>query len=172
MNAKTAQKHDYPSAAHRNSYNRRSAAERTFATIKDPATNDLSRGWCRLMGLTAIALFTATILIARNLRIHDAFAARQAENERRAANGLPPKQRKRRRQHHRPSDQPPPTRRPEPRRPPATTTHAAPPTGEPPRPTSPPAPEPATAPPNAAQTPHNRPPPRPHRRAGFRPTQT
>ena len=49
------------------------------------------------MGLTPIALFTATALIARNIRITDAFNARQAENERRAANGLPPKQRKRRR---------------------------------------------------------------------------
>ncbi len=49
------------------------------------------------MGLTPIALFTATVFIARNLRITDAFAARQAENERRAANGLAPKQRRRRR---------------------------------------------------------------------------
>jgi hypothetical protein len=98
VNAKTAQKHDYPSAAHRRSYARRSAAERTYATVKDPATNDLSRGSCRLTGLTAIALFTATVFIARNLRIADAFAARQAENDRRAAHGLAPKQRKRRRQ--------------------------------------------------------------------------
>ena len=98
INAKTAQKHDFPSPEHRRSYNRRSAAERTFSTVKDPASNDLSRGWCRIMGLTGIALFTATAFIARNLRINDAFAARQAENERRAANGLPPKQRKRRRQ--------------------------------------------------------------------------
>jgi hypothetical protein len=96
--AKTAQKHDYPSKAHRLSYARRSAAERTYATVKDPATNNLSKGWCRLMGLTPIALFTATVFIARNLRITDAFHARQAENARRATNGLPPKQRKRRRQ--------------------------------------------------------------------------
>jgi hypothetical protein len=98
VNAKTAQKHDYPSPEHRHSYNRRSAAERTYSTIKDPATNDLSRGWCRIMRLTPIALFTATVLIARNLRIHDAFTTRQTQNTRRAANGLPPKQRKRRRQ--------------------------------------------------------------------------
>jgi hypothetical protein len=97
VNAKTAQKHDYPSPAHRHSYARRSAAERTFATLTDRATNDLSRGWCRLMGLTPIALFTATALIARNLRIADAYNARRAENQRRAALGLPPKQRKRRR---------------------------------------------------------------------------
>ncbi|MGH3265673.1 MAG: hypothetical protein ACRDNS_27190, partial [Trebonia sp.] len=98
VNAKTAQKHDYPSAAHRHSYNRRSAAERTFATLTDRATNDLTRGWCRLTALTPIALFIATALIARNIRIADAFADRQATNKRRAAQGLPPKQRKRRRQ--------------------------------------------------------------------------
>jgi hypothetical protein len=97
VNAKTAQKHDYPSPEHRHSYARRSSAERTFSTIKDPATNDTARGWCRITGLTGIALFTATVLIARNLRVADAFAARQATNERRAANGLPPKHRKRRR---------------------------------------------------------------------------
>ena len=51
MLAKTAQKHDYPSAAWRRSYARRTGAERGFATAKDPASNDISRGWCRLMGL-------------------------------------------------------------------------------------------------------------------------
>jgi len=98
VNAKTAQKHDYPSREHRRSYNRRTAAERTFSTTNDRATNDLSRGWCRLFGLTPIALFIATALTARNLRIADAYNARQTENQRRAANGLPPKRRKRRRQ--------------------------------------------------------------------------
>jgi hypothetical protein len=97
VNAKTAQKHDYPSREHRLSYNRRSAAERTFATLTDRSTNDLSRGWCRLTGLTPIALFTSTALIARNIRVADAFHDRQAENQRRAALGLPPKRRKRRR---------------------------------------------------------------------------
>jgi hypothetical protein len=97
INAKTAQKHDYPSAAHRTSYNRRTAAERTFATLTDRATNDLSRGWCRQTGLTAIALHITTALIARNIRVADAFAARQADNHRRAAHGLPPKTRARRR---------------------------------------------------------------------------
>jgi hypothetical protein len=98
INAKTAQKHDYPSPQHRASYTTRTAAERTFSTIADRATNDLSRGWCRLTGLTPIALFTASALIARNIRITTAFNARQAENQRRTTNGLPPKRRKRRRQ--------------------------------------------------------------------------
>ncbi|MGA2829772.1 MAG: hypothetical protein ABSF03_27095 [Streptosporangiaceae bacterium] len=97
MLAKTAQKHDYPSKAHRRSYARRTGAERGFATAKDPATNDISRGWCRLMGLTPLTLFTVTLLIVRNQRILTAWDARQADNARRAAAGLPPKTRKRRR---------------------------------------------------------------------------
>ena len=95
--AKTAQKHDYPSAAWRRSYARRTGAERGFATAKDPATNDISRGWCRLMGLAPLMLFTTTLLIARNQRILHAWNARQEENQRRAAAGLPPKTRRRRR---------------------------------------------------------------------------
>jgi hypothetical protein len=98
VNAKTTQKHDYPSAAHRRSYNRRSAAERAYATTKDPATTNLTRGWCRLTGLTPIALFAAAHIIARNLRITDTFSARQADNAQRTAAGLPPRTRRRRRQ--------------------------------------------------------------------------
>jgi hypothetical protein len=97
VTAKTTQKHDYPSAAWRRSYARRTGAERGFATAKDPATNDISRGWCRLMGLTPLMLFTTTLLIARNQRILHAWNARQEENERRAAKGLPPRTRRRRR---------------------------------------------------------------------------
>ena len=95
--AKTAQKHDYPSAAHRRSYARRTGAERTFSTIKDPATTSISRGWCRLTGLTPLTLWIACLLTVRNQRILAADNARQADNARRAAKGLPPKTRKRRR---------------------------------------------------------------------------
>jgi hypothetical protein len=95
--AKTAQKHDYPSAAWRRSYARRTGAERGFATAKDPATNDISRGWCRLMGPAPLMLFTTTLLIVRNQRILAAWNTRQEENQRRAAAGLPPKTRKRHR---------------------------------------------------------------------------
>jgi hypothetical protein len=97
VNAKTRQKHDYPSAAWRRSYARRTGAERGFATAKDPAANDISRGWCRLMGLAPLMLFTTTLLIVRNQRILAAWNARQQDNARRAAAGLPPKTRKRRR---------------------------------------------------------------------------
>ena len=95
--AKTAQKHDYPSAAWRRSYTRRTGAERGFATVKDPAASDIARGWCRLMGLTPLMLFTTTLLIARNQRILAAWNARQEETQRRAAAGLPPRTRRRRR---------------------------------------------------------------------------
>jgi hypothetical protein len=95
--AKTAQKHDYPSAAWRRSYARRTGAERGFATAKDPATNDISRGWCRLMGLTPLMLLITTMLAARNQRILHAWNTRQEQTQRRAAAGLPPKTRNRRR---------------------------------------------------------------------------
>jgi hypothetical protein len=95
--AKTAQKHDYPSAAWRRSYTRRTGAERGFATAKDPASNDISRGWCRLMGLAPLTLFVTTLLIVRNQRVLNAWNTRQEDNQRRAVAGLPPKTRKRRR---------------------------------------------------------------------------
>ena len=88
--AKTAQKHDYPSAAHRRSYARRTGAERAFATLKDPATNDISRGWCRIMGLAPRLLFTTCLTITRNQRITAAWDNRQEDNARRATAGLRP----------------------------------------------------------------------------------
>jgi hypothetical protein len=97
VGAKTAQKHDYPSQAHKHSYARRNAAERSFSHLHDPASNDTKRGWCRLTGLTGPALFLACAFITTNIRVTDAFTARQAENEQRAARGLPPKRRRRRR---------------------------------------------------------------------------
>jgi len=89
--AKTAQKHDYPSAPWRRSYARRTGAERGFATIKDPATSDITRGWCRLMVLTPLMLFATTLLIVRNQRILRAWDARQEDSQRRAAKGGRPK---------------------------------------------------------------------------------
>jgi hypothetical protein len=95
--AKTAQKHDCPSAAWRRSYARRSGAERGFATAKDPAGNDIARGWCRLTGLAPLMLFTTALLAVRNHRILAAWSTRQDDSARRAARGLPPKTRRRRR---------------------------------------------------------------------------
>ena len=95
--AKTRQKHDYPSPAHRRSYARRTGSERTFSTIKDTATSNIARGWCRLTGLPPLHLWLACLLTIRNQRILTAWDTRQAENTRRATAGLPPKTRRRRR---------------------------------------------------------------------------
>ena len=89
--AKTRQKHDYPSAAHRRSYARRTGAERTFSTAKDPATNNIARGWTRLMGLTPVMLWLACLLAVRNQRILTAWDTRQAGDARRAAAASRPK---------------------------------------------------------------------------------
>jgi hypothetical protein len=97
VNAETRQKHDYPSGAWRRSCSRRTGAERGFATTKDTASNDITRGWCHLMGPAPLMLFTTTLLIVRNQRILHAWNTRQEETQRRAAAGLPPKTRKRRR---------------------------------------------------------------------------
>ena len=92
--AKTRQKHDYPSAAHRRSYARRTGAERTFSTAKDPASNNIARGWTRLMGLAPLMLWLACLMAVRNQRILTAWDARQDDNARRAAAGLPPRTRR------------------------------------------------------------------------------
>ena len=97
VNAKTRQKHDYPAKTWRRSYARRSAVERSNSRIKDPATINVDKGWCRLMGLVGPSLFLAVALCCRNLALVDAFELRQAENARRRAVGLEPKTRRRRR---------------------------------------------------------------------------
>jgi hypothetical protein len=95
--AKTRQKHDYPSADWRRSYSRRTSAERANSTLKDTATTNIARGWCRLFGLTPLTLWLACALVIRNQRILITWDARQHDNARRAAAGLPPRTRKRRR---------------------------------------------------------------------------
>jgi hypothetical protein len=97
VNAKTAQKHDYASKAHRRSYARRTAVERSNSRVKDPASVDVSKGWCRLMGLVPISLFLACALAVRNLAVSDAFTKRALEEQRRRAAGLAPRTRRRRR---------------------------------------------------------------------------
>ena len=89
---KTRQKHDYPSAAWRQSYRRRTAAERLNATIKDTATTSIGRGWIRLMGVTPLMLSLTCLTAVRNQRILNAFDNRQANSTRHAA-GQPAKTR-------------------------------------------------------------------------------
>jgi hypothetical protein len=94
---KTRQKHDYPSAAWRTSYKRRTAAERFNATIKDTATTSIGRGWTRLLGLTPLMLSLACLTAVRNQRILNASGNRQDNSKRPAAAGQPAKTRNRRR---------------------------------------------------------------------------
>jgi hypothetical protein len=79
INAKTRQKHDYPSQAHRRSYLRRTGVERCFSTLKDPATTDVRRGWCRLMGRAKNLVMLTLAVVVRNLRVLASFKRRTTE---------------------------------------------------------------------------------------------
>ena len=159
-----------PSPAHRRSYNRRTGSERTFATIKDPATTSIARGWCRLTGLTPLTLWIACLLTVRNQRILTAYSARQADTARRAALGLPPRPAS---AAARPSPRSPPDR-PDTRKPPPAAHRPAPPNTVPPARVSmrparqQPAPQDQTQPQAAATTPSTgaRPNARPKREHG------
>jgi hypothetical protein len=59
--------------------------------------HNIARGWCRLTGLAPLTLWLACLLVTRNQRILTAWNARQDDNARRAAAGLPPRTRRRRR---------------------------------------------------------------------------
>jgi len=48
---------------------RRTGVERSNSRVKDPATIDIGKGWCRLMGLIGPTLFLAAALAIRNLSI-------------------------------------------------------------------------------------------------------
>ena len=91
VNAKTRQRHDYPSAAHRASYGRRSGAERANSRLKDPAGINIDQlGWCKLMGLVPLSLFLACACVVVNFDLIDAFQAHQATRR-----GAPPQPRPR-----------------------------------------------------------------------------
>ncbi len=72
------QKHEIPSKAHRHSYARRTAVERTFSRLHDPASTEISRGWCRIMGLTGntTMLACAARAIATRAPVHEGPAGR------------------------------------------------------------------------------------------------
>jgi hypothetical protein len=101
IDTKRRQKHDYPSRAHRLSYARRTASERTFAWFQDPASAGIRRGWSRLFGRAPNALMYALCAVVHNVRLALAAEDREAETARRAAMGLPPLRRRRRRRRER-----------------------------------------------------------------------
>ena len=94
VNAKTRQKHDYPGPAFRLSYRRRTGVERSFSTLKNPATTDIRRGWCRLMGRAKNLVMFALATVVRNIRVLASFESRQADDARRAVTGRAPRTRR------------------------------------------------------------------------------
>jgi len=99
VNEKTRQAHEYLGAAHRGSYARRTASERSFAEAADPAQGGVRRGWCCLFGVAKNTLMYALVRVVLNVRRIEAFERRRAESERR---GSPERRRKRRRRARRP----------------------------------------------------------------------
>jgi len=97
VTAKTAQRHDYPSKAHRLSYARRTAAERTLAWLQDSATVGMRRGWSRLMGRAKNHLMYVLGVVVRNVRIVESFERNKAKKARREARRLRTRLRGRRR---------------------------------------------------------------------------
>jgi hypothetical protein len=83
--ARTRQKHDYPSAAWRASYRRRTAAERLNASIKNTATTTISRGWTRQAGVTPLMLWLTCLIAVRNQRALAAFQTHHEHNPRATA---------------------------------------------------------------------------------------
>jgi hypothetical protein len=97
VNEKTRQKHDYAGPAHRDSYARRTAAERTYASLADPSVGGIRRGWCRLFGRAKNTLMYALAVVVRNMRIVESFERRKAQGARTQSIG--PRRRRRRRHH-------------------------------------------------------------------------
>ena len=109
VNEKTRQKHAFPTAAHARSYARRTAAERTYASLADPSTGGIRRGWSRLFGLGKNTLMYALAVAVRNVRITESFERSRAENARREAMGGGVRHRRRRYQRDEPRPGEPPS---------------------------------------------------------------
>jgi hypothetical protein len=107
VNEKTRQKHPWPSTAFADSYARRTAAERTYASLCDPSTGGIRRGWCRLFGVAKNTLMYALCVAVRNVRIVESFERTKAKQARRLAVALPARRRRRRR-YEAAIDEPPP----------------------------------------------------------------
>ncbi len=94
VNAKTRQKHPYPSTAFADSYARRVGAERAFSGLADPAGEGVRRGWCRFMGRTKNLLAYALGAVAHNIRIVWSHERAKTAEERRSSVGPRPKSRR------------------------------------------------------------------------------
>ena len=96
VNEKTRQKHSFLSVAYRSSYTRRTAAERTYASLCDPSVGGIRRGWSRLFGLAKNTLMYALAAVVRNMRIVESYERNCAKEARQKATGDSPTKRRRR----------------------------------------------------------------------------
>lgn len=95
VNAKTAQRHDYPGPAWSASYARRSGAEPWHRQDQRPGQRRRLDGPVPAHGPRAHRSFLATAVVVPNLAVTDAFEVRQAEDARRAASGQAARTRRR-----------------------------------------------------------------------------
>jgi hypothetical protein len=109
VNDKTRQKHPYPSPIHRRSYARRTAAERAYARLADPAGEGVRRGWCRLFGTAKNTLMYSLAAVVHNLRLLESRERQDQLEARRASQAASGPGRKRPRRHEQQPPVPPPT---------------------------------------------------------------
>jgi hypothetical protein len=85
----------YGSADWYASYSRRNRVEGIFGNLKNDATQDISRGNIRVMGLAKTSLMTLMSVIATNLRLLDRWHDRQAATQVVAPDGVPERRKRR-----------------------------------------------------------------------------
>jgi hypothetical protein len=69
VDAKNRQRHPYLSQRWFNEYRKRSTVERSYASIKHPANEDVGRGWVELFGLPKVSFMFAVGAMSQNLRL-------------------------------------------------------------------------------------------------------
>ena len=99
VNDKTRQKHPYPSPVHRRSYARRTAAERAYARLADPAGEGVRRGWYRLFGTAKNTLMYSLAAVVHNLRLLESRERQDLAEARRSTPAASRPRRRRRRRH-------------------------------------------------------------------------
>jgi hypothetical protein len=69
VSPKTRQRLQWQSENWASLYNKRPAAERGYASMKSPATEDVGRGWIQLRGLVKVSFMLGVAVMSQNLRL-------------------------------------------------------------------------------------------------------
>ncbi len=77
---KLAQRDYWGSPEWQASYGRRAHVESIFGNLRNPSTQNIRRGFCRVMGLIKTTLMLAVEVMAANLRLVREWAKRTGEN--------------------------------------------------------------------------------------------